>query len=349
MNRRNVPVSLRCLWLFILSFIATSAAASRNEPLVTLRSASAVRKAFESTERVDPSTGTLKVPAIVSEKLFARFFAISKTTYPQGDDPIWVKQQFALGRQGVGRYFIFVGDHTLIEKALISGQYNPAEIMAYVGYGAGTVCSNTQNYWLLVFKPKSQPVSATYSHNLQKWLDHVYGVKHSPKINPDVVDSLMNTRFSTLSGCPLDPLSGAFRWSDLDRCLAPFKDTVKGLNQKQCENPNALTYSPSNQCPTDRVLRSFGAKPSAIELRAWLFASNSFSEFFTGNGYSGNFYNTPSNREFWVDNAWLRNLQEIELLKVQCQNKASPNATAITDGLLRSSSPKPFGSLVDEY
>lgn len=349
MIRRQFRVPLGLSWIFILSCFITSVAASSAEPFVTLRSALAVRKAFESTERVEQSTGTLKVPAIVSEKLFARFFAISKATYPQSDDPTWVKQQFALGRQGVGRYFIFVGDHTLIEKALISGQYNPDQIMANVGYGAGTSCSNTQNYWLLVFKPKSQPLSATYPHNLQKWLDHVYGVKRSPKINPDVVDTLMNNRFSTLSGCPLDPLTGAFRWSDIDRCLPAFKDTLNGLNQKQCENPNTLTFSPSNQCPTDRVLQSFGPKPSAIEVRAWLFATNSFSEFFTGNGYSGNFYNMPSNREFWVDNAWLRNLPEIELLKVQCEANVSPHATALNEGVHQSSNPKPFGPLVEEY
>lgn len=312
-------------WLFlsgVLMLSISSPTLARDEFAVTLRSARAVRDAFEKTTPVSNAAGTLKVPAIVSEKLFARFFSISKNQYPNGNDAAWVKQHFALGREGIGRYFIFVADHSLIEKALIAGQFNPDQIMADVGYGTGATCSANQNYWLVVFRPKSQPVSAVYPHNLQKWFDHVYGTARSPKISPSVVADLMSKRFSDLTECPLDSTTGAFRWSDLTQCDPIFTSIANALNQKQCANKVALRYSPTNQCPTDRVLHDLGPKPSAIELRAWLFAVNSFSEYFTGNGYSGDSYDAPANREYWVDNQWLRNLPEIELLKVHCQSKA---------------------------
>ncbi|MEY2681119.1 MAG: hypothetical protein RL661_1350 [Pseudomonadota bacterium] len=317
MRGHNFVRVLRPLWLFAL-LCSSSTTAAQNESSVTLRSALAVREAFEKTEPVSKDSGTLKVPAMVSEKLFARFFSISKATYPLGDDPAWVKKQFALGRQGIGRYFIFVGDHTLIEKALISGQYNPNEIMANVGYGPGATCSSSQNYWLVVFRPKSQAVSAVYQQNLQKWFNHVYGASHAPNVSQQTVDSLVSNRFASVTECPLDPVRGAFQWSNLDRCSPLFAKTVTALNDKQCVNPNALTYSASNQCPTDKVLQSLGPNPSAIQLRAWLFAASSFSEFYTGNGYASNFYNSPANREYWVDNVWLQKLPEVELLKIQC-------------------------------
>ena len=335
------------LWFFLL-LSCSGGLVSAGEPAVTLRSARAVREAFENTVPISKDAGTLNIPAIVSEKLFARFFAISKTTYPQGDDPDWVKQQFALGRQGIGRYFIFVGDHTLIEKALISGQFNANEIMSYVGYGAGALCSSTQNYWLVVFKPKTHPSSAVYSQNLQAWLNHVYRRGRAPQVSQEVIKILSSDRFTSVTGCPLNPETGAFQWSDLDRCAPVFAKTVHALEEKQCANSEALTYSPANQCPTDKVLQSFGPNPSAGELRAWLFAASSFSEFFTGNGYAGNFYNTPAIREYWVDNEWLRKLPEVELLKVQCA--VSPRSAGVSAG-----APNPLqivgpqGSLVEEY
>ena len=245
------------LWLFlsgVLMLSISSPTMARDESAVTLRSARAVRDAFEKTIPVSNAAGTLRVPAIVSEKLFARFFSISKNQYPNGDDAAWIKQHFALGREGIGRYFTFVADHTLIEKALIAGQFNPDQIMADVGYGTGATCSANQNYWLVVFRPKSQPVSAVYPHNLQKWFDHVYGTTRSPKISPSVVADLMSKRFSDLTECPLDSTTGAFRWSDLTQCDPIFTSIANALNQKQCANKVALRYSPTNQCPTDRVL-----------------------------------------------------------------------------------------------
>lgn len=336
------------LWLFMLAAYSPTAD-SRDGPPVTLQTATAVREAFEKTVPVSKDSGSLAVPAIVSERLFTRFFAISKSSYPQGGDASWVKQQFALGRQGIGRYFVFAGDHTLIEKALIAGQYNPDQIMTYLGYGAGVACATNQFYWLVVFRPKSKPLSAVYQQNLKKWLNHVYGIAHSPEISDDVVQSFVTHRFSALTGCPVDPSTGAFQWSNLEACATEFKDTVTALNDKKCANPNALTYSPSNQCPTDKVLQSFGPQPSTLQLRAWLFATNNFSEFFTGNGYAGNFYNTPANREYWVDNAWLRKLPEAELIKLQCQNPSSLQLAPISDPWLDKPPAKPYSAIVDEY
>lgn len=314
---------------------------ARDEPSVTLRTAKAVREAFEKTGPLNKDTGTLAVPAIVSEKLFARFFSISKTQFPQGNDAEWVKQHFALGRQGIGRYFVFVADHGLIEKALIAGQFNPDQIMADVGFGPGATCSSSQNYWLVVFKPRTPPVSAVYFHNLQAWFDHVYGKKRAPKVDPAIETDLISNRFEGLTGCPVDPVTGAFRWSDLKACLPPFAQTVTALDQRQCANEEALTYAPSNRCPTDEVLKSLGPSPSALELRAWLFAANNFSEYFTGNGYAGNFYNAPANREFWVDNAWLRTLPELELLKVTCPAQASRQG-AVDRTTTKSAAPSHF-------
>lgn len=340
------PGSLRVF--LALTFLATGAIA-RDEPSVTLKTASAVRHAFESTEQVTRHTGIMALPAVVSERLFTRFISLSKSAFPQGGDSEWVKQHFALGRQGIGRYFVFAGDHTLIEKALVAGQFNPDQIMSYVGYGVNAVCSPSQFYWLIVFRPKSRPISALYEHNLQKWLNHVYGRSNAPNVDSALQD-LAFRRFSELTACPLDPDSGSFNWSDLEKCAPSFRDSVKRLSENQCAKPQALRYSAANQCPTDQILKSFGAAPDALQLRAWLFATSGFSEFFTGYGYTGNFYNLPENREYWVDNEWLRNLPELELLKLNCTPPPSAQSLSATTPSSSEAEPvRPFSSFVDVY
>lgn len=348
------PVSSR--WFFVLlvcPLLLTPCSGTpgigRHESSVTLQSARAVREAFEKTVPVSRDSGTLKIPAIVSDKLFARFFVISKATYPHGNDASWVKQQFALDQPGIGRYFIFTGDHSLIEKALIAGQFNPNQIMSEVGFGPGARCSSNQNYWLVVFRPKSRPVSAVYQHNLQYWFQHVYGKHNAPNISQAVEETLVSNRFSGLTGCPLDPSTGWVLNGNFSLCAPDFAATANALKQRQCANTEALRYAPANRCPSDQVLQSFGPNPSARDLRAWLFFVNDFSEFFTGTGYAGNQYITPEVREFWVDNEWLRNLPEVELLKVECPRPAARNAEA-TSGLGQAFRPGTSSSgLVVEY
>ena len=320
---RGLGLILLALWLSSLGWAGEGAAAG-----VLLKTPEAVQKAFEKSGPVSRDAGDVPGPALVSDRLYARFFALSKRAFPEAGDPEWVRNNLALAREGVGRYFVFAGDHGLIERALVAGQFQPQKILRYVGYGEGARCSTEQFYWLLVFKPQGPVLAAVNTQHLQRWFDHVYGTRQAPRLNTELIRALSAGRFSDQSGCPVDPVTRAFRGSDLARCAPLFQQTVAKLAPLQCQDLKSIRYSPKNGCPSDRVLRDLGPEPAAEALRAWLFAVNSFSEFYTGYGYSGNFYDEPENREYWLDNTWLRDLPQLALLKLDCRPSEAPSSKA---------------------
>ena len=312
---------------------------------LTLRSPQAVRTAFESTGVVTKDQGLVPFPALVSDKLFIRGFDISPAYDPQAGDREHVRQTFALGRAGIGRWFVFTGGHDLIERVLVSGQHNATQVFQDIGYGPGFQCQPDHFYWLVVFQQSAavKPMPGVYA-KLDSWFRHVYQ-GNAPRIDAAAVETLESQRFGALSGCPLNEQGYFDSWRDLERCHPEFTQVVKAAwANNRCTNPNALRYKPAQGCPTDQVLQQLGRNPDPQRLRAWLYAVNSFSEFYTGYGYTASAYHRPIGREYWTDNSWLRNLPKVELLRVQCD---LPVAT--TQSLQATAPPEPRSTLVEQY
>lgn len=316
-------------WARMVVFMWALSANLMANPSVVLKTPKEVKEVFESTQAVTRDGGIVSRPALVSERLYSRFLSLPKTD-ARNADADYVANHYALTRQGVGRYFAFVSDHTLIEKALVYGQFNPSAIMEDLGYGPGQACMENQFYWLVVWQPKSKPVPATYQGNLQTWLKHVYGNSIAPHLSGDAIDQLVNQRFPELTGCPVDPVTGVFDYKNAANCSNPaFSRTLVELNAQypfSCSAANSIRYSKNNGCPLDADLLDLSRQPSAGALRAWLF-EQSFFEFYTGYGYSADFYNEPTNREYWVDNEWIRNLPRVQLLSINCQKQAQISQT----------------------
>lgn len=319
--------------------------AQRFASAVILRNPQSVRRAFETTGSVSQDQGVVPFPALVSDKLFIRGFDISPTYDPQAGDRDHVLKTYALGRAGIGRWFVFTGGHDLVERVLVSGQYGASQVFKDLGFGSGFQCQPDHFYWLVVFQQGAgmKPMPAVYE-NLQPWFRHVYP-QQAPVVEGDTIKSLAAQRFGPLTGCPVDEQGYFDSPRDLDRCHPDFTQVVKAAwASNRCTNPNALRYTPSQGCPTDQVLQQLGRKPDAQRLRAYLFAVNSFTEFYTGYGYTAASYNQPIGREFWVDNSWIRNLPKVELLRVQCNLPAgrAQSLTPVPNSVSRS-------SLVDQY
>lgn len=348
-----------CRWLLLLTVLgaacSTEAANSHEVPqgqptstsarYAPLRTPQAVRTVFESTGVVTQGEGAVPFPALVSDKLFIRGFDISPAYDPQAGDRDHVLKTYALGRAGIGRWFVFTGGHDLVERVLVSGQYGASQVFQDLGFGPGFQCQPDHFYWLVVFQQGAgiKPMPAVYE-NLQPWFRHVYP-QQAPVIEIDTVKSLAAQRFGSLTGCPVDEQGYFDSRRDLDRCQPDFTQVVKAAwASNRCTNPNALRYKPSQGCPTDQVLQQLGRKPDSQRLRAWLYAVNSFSEFYTGYGYTAAAYNRPIGREFWVDNSWIRNLPKVELLRVQCHLP-----TAGTQSLSPEPAMQPRSTLVEQY
>jgi hypothetical protein len=311
---------------------------------VTLRSPQAVRAAFESTGVVTKDEGSVPFPALVSDKLYIRGFDISPAYDPQAGDREHVLQTFALGRAGIGRWFVFTGGHDLIERVLVSGQYGASQVFQDLGFGSDFQCQPDHFYWLVVFQHGAvKPMPGVYA-KLDSWFRHVYQ-GNAPRIDAAAVKTLESQRFGALSGCPLNEHGNFDSWRDLDRCHPDFTQVVKAAwASNRCTNPNALRYKPAQGCPTDQVLQQLGRNPDPRRLRAYLYAVDSFSEFYTGYGYTASAYHRPIGREYWTDNSWVRNLPKVELLRVQCDLP-----TATTQSVPATAPPEPRSALVEQY
>ncbi len=328
--------TLAFFWTTFVSVPADAATASHVSqhdascnPAHTLCTPSAVREAFEATEVVRKDKGNLKIPALVSKNLLVRAFALPNTD--DNNNPDIIKAKFTLNRHGVGRWFTFVGGSDLLEKILVAGQYSASKIYQDIGYGAEFQCGADQVYWLAVFeKGPSVYLRKGIYDNLSPWLRHVYGAQ-APKVKTSALDELKSRRFTEITGCPVDPNTGVFSPADhLADCLDCFQEAYHSLATKTCGNPNALTHDGNAQCPTDAALSQFGPKPSACQLRAYLYSASTFNEFNTGYGYTANDYNDPLSREYWTDNAKLSDLPNLELLRVRCgTGLGGPTASGI--------------------
>ena len=287
-------------------------------PTHVLCTPSAVRQAFEATGVVTRRKGNLKIPAVVSNKLLVRAFALSSSNKDNGD-PDYVKSHYTLNRPGQGRWFTFVGGADLLEKVLVAGQYAATKVYRNIGYGAQFTCGPDQFYWLAVFEKRQyNSLRKGIYDNLSPWLGHVYR-QQAPAVDQTALYELKTKRFTEITGCPVDPKTGVFNYKeDLMKCKPCFQDSYNALSNKACGTPDALTYSPSASCPTDQALFSFGPNPSACQLRAYLYSAATFNEFNTGYGYTANDYNDPLSHEYWMDNVKLSDLPNLELLKVNC-------------------------------
>jgi hypothetical protein len=315
---------------------------SSNDPCdltVSLCSPKAVKDAFDSTELVTQSQGTFKIPASVADDIYMRAFDLSKLPPGQGDNPDWIKENLALNRTGTGRWFTFIGGPDLVEKILVAGRYGATQIYRDIGYGSSFSCSPNGYYWLAVFRKSDElQVKHGFYPNLQSWMNHVYGAR-APIFTDSVIEELKSQRFTEITGCPVDKKTGAFDVNnDLSRCSDCFKQAYTALNQDSKCATNSLTYSRDTHCPTDAVLASFGQQPDACHTRAYLYAVPTFNEYNTGYGYTANTYNDPLSREYWTDNANLKDLPELELLRVHCP--AVPEAAQKLRGVgMRMNSP----------
>lgn len=295
---------------------------------LSLCSPESVRKTFEATGDVTQTTGNFPIPALVSENVYIRAMKLDKNAFPKGNDPEFVKS-LGLIQTGKGKWFAFVGGHDLIEKILVAGRRNATQVYRDIGYGADYTCGNSDYYWLVVFQDTARNVikDGVYK-NLNYWLSHVYG-KKAPRIPSNVLDTLMTTRFSQVTGCPVDPVTGAFNWKDLDACADDFKTSVNNdFKNNACADPNALRYSRGAGCPTDQAFLNYGNTINAQQLRAYLFAVAGFNEFNTGYGYTANAYNDPLSHEYWTDNTLVKDLPKVEVMQVECtgQGNTSPPA-----------------------
>ncbi len=305
---------------------------SQRKAPVTLSNPKAVRQVFEATEIVTQDSGWLKVPALVSDMLFVRGMEITPGFDPEGGDAEHVFKTYALNRAGVGRWFTFVAGHDMVERILVDGQYAASRVFSDLGFGASFKCKPENFYWLTVFKQSTsvKPIPGVYYQNLQAWFKHIFNAA-APKLDPAVLETLASQRFSQVTGCPVEE-SGRFDNRKIDQCNPVFSQSVKALwATNRCSNPNALRYKPSDGCPTDAVLSSFGKQPSDLQLRAYLYAVSGFNEFFTGYGYAANAYTNPIAREYWTDNIWIRNLPNVELLRVQCDIQSRVTTTGSDD------------------
>lgn len=308
-------IGLSCIFVYLLG----SGAAACDASLV-LCSPKDVRTVFEATDPVTQFAGTFKSPALVSDDIYIRSIEIPSKRDPAGWDRYHIMSTYALNRQGAGKWFTFVGGHDLVEKILVVGQYNATKVFRDIGYGSTFQCDTNSFYWLFVFR-KTDKVIGSYGvyKSLQAWLDHVYG-DNAPQVPAYEQRRLESERFAEITGCPVDPITGAFdAKNNLDKCDIKFSQAVREFwASSTCADPQALTYSANAGCPTDAVLASLGKQPEAVQMRAYLYAVEGFNEYNTGYGYTANAYNDPLSREYWTDNAWIKDLPEIELLQVQC-------------------------------
>jgi hypothetical protein len=82
----------------------------------------------------------------------------------------------------------------------------------------------------------------------------------------------------------------------------------------------------------------------AIIVNAYLFVVHSFTEFYTGYGYTASAYQRPIGREYWTDNICVRNLPKVELLRVQCNLPTAGPQSLPSEPMM-----KPQSTLVEQY
>lgn len=298
---------------------ADQAGGGKCNPSLSLCNPLAVRKAFEATGHVTPSEGSFNGQALVSEDIYIRALKLDKSRFPDGDKPEFIKT-LSLIRAGIGQWFAFLGSHDLVEKVLVAGQYNATQVYRDVGYGANYVCGDSDYYWLVVFRDTSRVyIRDGVYKNLKPWLRHVYG-KDAPDIADDVIETLKTQRFTQVTGCPVDPQTGQFdKDKDIGKCNDDFRNAVTGsFSKNACGTKTALVYSKKANCPTDQALFDYGDSINSAQLRAYLYQVAGFSEFYTGYGYTANSYNDPLSHEYWTDNAIIKDLPNVQVLRVQC-------------------------------
>lgn len=160
------------------------------------------------------------------------------------------------------------------------------------------------------------------------------------------IQTLKTTRFQDLTGC--DPLAiatlkppknlNSALLQSVAGCSAAFANEVEAISKGACHRgtPEQIKEFPKNYlyyfegkrgvkqnyCDSDTYLFSLGPN-DAVKLRAFLYSAQSFNQFYTGYGYTANYYQEPMAPEFWVNNAVYSKLDYAHV-QLDCSKSSDP-------------------------
>jgi hypothetical protein len=236
------------------------------------------KNAFQSTVK-DQESSVVQGPTCVSENFMAIVVSLNSTDV-NASLPTMIK------RTGRGRRVAFVAGPTILEKALVFGQFNVFDLLVNIGYGE-MPSTKGFDYYILAFERPLTGVYRGYWENLDDLLTPMYG-EALPNIS-DALEELSKQTFEGASGCAAPPPANAIDLSSCDDC---FQDAVKRFDPKAVDcngtDANSPVYTPEAGCPAEEAFLSDEAPLTACELRAYLFATQGFFLEYTGYGYTAN-------------------------------------------------------------
>lgn len=233
--------------------------------------------AFNSTVK-DQESSVLGVPSCVSEN----FMGLVVSLGANAPLPTMIKST------GRGRRVAFVAGPTLLEKALVFGQFNVLDLLVNIGFGE--MPSTKGDHYILAFERPLTGVYQGYWENLDEILIPMYG-KALPDISAALED-LAEETFEEASGCAAPYPSNRAHLEDgaFQNCSDCFQEAVDRFEAVKCNgsDANSPVYTPEAGCPAEEAFLSDEAPLTACELRAYLFRTQGFFPEYTGYGYTAN-------------------------------------------------------------
>lgn len=127
--------------------------------------------------------------------------------------------------------------------------------------------------------------------------------------------------YNALAGCSAE-FANAVDVLQAGTCYRGTPEQVKEFPKNYLFYAEGKRGTKQNYCDTDTYL--FGLGPNdAVKLRAFLYSAQSFNQFYTGYGYTANFYQEPMAPEFWVNNALFSKIDYAHV-RLDCSKSSNP-------------------------